>query len=390
MVKSIKILMAVSAMALIAVSALGASSASATLLCKENVTTCAEKDIYPSGTSVSATLTSTFESGFGPKCTGSTLSGKTTAEKGSPQPAEITNLTFSGCTSCPFGLSTKVEAQNLPYAANLAKTTEDDGTLTIGNSGKGTPELKVLCASVTCLFSLEKLPVSFNGGNPATLALGSGKMKVVEDTSGIGMCTKEPTPKATYEVTSPNPAHVSLAAGADETVFCKEAGPGCAPSSIYANETSFEAKDTYVKLDNLTACEATLNFKNVAQGGSPLPIYATALNFTNCIVNEGPCKSTTGYEPPFGWSATATTGGNGQVKANLQLLRICYGKECVYEANPTGTFNGGSTPSIAFEGIALWLKSGSAPFCAESWTISETIKYNITTPTPVYLTKREA
>jgi hypothetical protein len=95
---------------LLATALIGAVSASATVLCKENTATCAAESIYPSGTSVSGSIEGTFklEGGITMECGTSSLSGKTTAEKGAPLPLSLESMPVSGCTT---GCKTAAESK---------------------------------------------------------------------------------------------------------------------------------------------------------------------------------------------------------------------------------------------------------------------------------------
>jgi len=396
MVKSIKMFVVAATAALLAMAVLGAGSASATVLCKENTATCSAGNIYPSGTSVAASLKGKFElnGAFPLSCTGSTLSGKTKAEKGAPLPIEVTGLTLSGCSGCPFTpISTAAAASNLPYTAGLTRSTEGDGTVAVSNGGKGTPILKITCtysgSQFSCGYSLDGLQLGFDGGNPATIAAAA---KVVQRVEGLEIaCGSQASLSATYELTSPKPAYASAGPGPiGNTVFCKEAGTVCpSNSAVYPNATAVEGKAVNAEMDSSPAftCDSTVSLKNTAESGKPLPISVSAMSFSNCSAS---CQ-VKAEKLPFGWSATATENGNGTIKANLRFSRTCpgFGSECVYEGTAVAAFSGGSTPIVDFNGFILSLVSGSEFICGGLWTIPR-IKYTISSPTPLYLGKYEA
>jgi hypothetical protein len=98
----------------------GAGSASAVTLCKEEVETCPEGKRYPAGTSISAELkegtSAVLLTSLGTvTCTKSSMTGKTSAESGSPLKGTIEAMSTSGCTL--GGTACTVTWEKLPYTA---------------------------------------------------------------------------------------------------------------------------------------------------------------------------------------------------------------------------------------------------------------------------------
>lgn len=186
-------------------------------LCKKLEKLCAEGNLWPSGTEISALAQSPKFKGVLPvECEDSVVGGKTQEEVGSPLKIEITNIEFgklpkpelgSGCKGCPFGLKTEVHTKPfLPFAAQLKVSGEDEFKLLFSNF-----KLTVLCGSISCVFSghLESKIVAHTGKHPedpdATnlpVMNFEAPLTVLEDTSGIGACGKSTTWNTSYTVFS--------------------------------------------------------------------------------------------------------------------------------------------------------------------------------------------
>jgi hypothetical protein len=177
-------LAAVAAMALMAF--LGASSASATVLCKTNTDPCGAGWIYSgplvtslqNGTSVLKSTGGSLED----TCTTSEVTGSVSESEAS---GTVTGLTFTGCSK-----PTSVVNQ--------------DGTLTLeGNTLKATGfEVTVEAVSgVSCVYSANTGTTlgTFTGGNPATTTINA----VVNKKSGSFLCPSDSKWEGTYVVTTP-------------------------------------------------------------------------------------------------------------------------------------------------------------------------------------------
>jgi hypothetical protein len=193
------------AMALSAV--VGASTASATELCKENP---CNGTMYPAETAVTAQLkTGAVAELTSPitnvTCKKSTTSGKTTTTGSATETVlgQITALTFTECTDTA-GEKCTAEAVNLPYKGEIHATGGGNGTLTVSSSGKGNPGATVVCGLViNCTFSTALASLSVTGGNPA-LAVAN---KIGLNLAG-GVCPTEAHWDSQYEVTAPKPLFV--------------------------------------------------------------------------------------------------------------------------------------------------------------------------------------
>lgn len=209
---------AVAAMAFAAV--VGASTASATVLCKSapSNNVCPAAEIYGSGTAIKAQLVAgtsavlTTEGGlFTPtvKCTASTTEGKTETAGGAGKSVEgtllaKTGLTFSGCKTST-GSGCTATAVHLPYHAAVAWTSEWDGTLTVTSGGTGSPGASVACEGLpTCEFTTKSAVLHVHGGNPAIV---KAENIALEIAGGFG-CPTTAHWTAEYEVTSPKPLFI--------------------------------------------------------------------------------------------------------------------------------------------------------------------------------------
>lgn len=198
--KYLKMLVLTAVAALAAMAIVGATSASAVVLCKENKTPCPEAAQYPSGTKISAKLVAgtkaVLKGSLTVECSVSTVSGETTAKSGSPLPGKITGLTFSTCTTCPT-----VTAESLPYTVSGNATGGGNGTMTVSN-----PKVKLAgCFGfANCTASAASVTLDLVGGSP-------GRVKAVNEPltiSGFG-CGTSGTWNAEYEITAPNPVFIT-------------------------------------------------------------------------------------------------------------------------------------------------------------------------------------
>jgi hypothetical protein len=173
--KYIKILglAAVAAMALMAF--VGASSASATVLCKVSTSPCPTGSMYEPGTviegvSTNATLTSDLATVV---CTNSETVAKTetTGSSTTTVTGTITALTFTGCTANNGTVKCTVTVQGLPYHAEVHWGSGVNGTLTVkAHAGGVSPGATVVCAGlISCTFENTLFTLPVNGGNPATI-----------------------------------------------------------------------------------------------------------------------------------------------------------------------------------------------------------------------------
>jgi hypothetical protein len=198
-------LVAVAAMALMAM--LGAGSASATVLCKENAIPCPELKVYPVKTNVSATTepetTVVFKSTGGTElstCASSTIEGQTEKKGGEKEPVviPIAQLSWFGCTSNV--LTRELGTLEIDYIGP-----ETRGTFTMKNV-----RVTVSVGGITCTYGNAGGPIDIgtakgspNETSPATLAVAS----VVPKLEGSFLCPADAVWEASYYITEPIPLY---------------------------------------------------------------------------------------------------------------------------------------------------------------------------------------
>jgi len=194
--------LAVAAAALVAF--VGASSASATVLCSTTPNAegvCPSGWTYPAGTSIHAVNTTTvrLDTTFKTvECTGSTITGET-SNKGSASET-ITGpegtLTFSGC-NCTVNVL-KAGTLEIHWISST-----HNGTVT-SNGSEVTVTCSTIFGNVHCIYVTENDSIGdLTGGNPAIFH----STAVIKRKATNGLCSEESTWTATYEVTSPKPLY---------------------------------------------------------------------------------------------------------------------------------------------------------------------------------------
>jgi len=199
-----------SAAVLISLLVLGASSASATVLCEVNENPCGGEG-YDEGTAIEASLSTGSEAvltaGFGTvKCTGSEIKSKVEkpgGEAGQVVSGNITTLSFSGCNCTVTTLKTG--------SLEVSYTSKGNGTAT----GKSS-EVTATCSGVGCKFGTAATGTTLGtvtGGSPATLKA-EAKLPWVSGDSSNFVCTLGSGTaafNATYTVNAPKPLFVEEA-----------------------------------------------------------------------------------------------------------------------------------------------------------------------------------
>jgi hypothetical protein len=204
--KPIKMLGLMALAALAAMAFVGASSASAVTLCKENVNPCPEGKRYTTGTVIKAHSAKAVLKGFTTVTCESDVEDTLSETSGTPLKDLITSVTFSNCSGC-----TGATALNLPWLTLLHATSGGNGTMLVENDGNGTPGARLTgCPfGIECVFSVSEnggvAHLTVNGGSPATIRTGEGESTAVklERTGGSSFCGSTATWEATYTATSP-------------------------------------------------------------------------------------------------------------------------------------------------------------------------------------------
>jgi hypothetical protein len=204
--KHLKILGLAAVAALAVMALVGASSASANVLCKNNTSTPCSSDYVAgetiTGNSTNPTLTAEPEI----ICATSQVVTKITKTGGSGINAtgEVTALTFKECkvNSGIFkGTACEVTSIRTPYHAEVTSGTAPNGTLDVKSGGTGNPGAKVVCGGfLSCTFSNTLFSLPITGGNPATVT--ASKVNLTIESGGFG-CPSTAAWDATYESTTP-------------------------------------------------------------------------------------------------------------------------------------------------------------------------------------------
>jgi hypothetical protein len=222
-------LAAVAAAALMAF--VGASTASATVLCKTpgtgtpTGTTCPANQAYPAGTEIHAVsegnLVLTTGSEFTEiTCKKGTVKGKTSNEGSATETVSgaAETITWEEC-STPNGACTvttlKPGTLEVHWIEGVDKNEKGEVTAVTG-SHNGTltsngAEITSSCASIFgnihCIYKAAEEDLgTVTGGNPATADFESTPVNIIATS---GLCPSGPKWDAKYEITSPNPLYVA-------------------------------------------------------------------------------------------------------------------------------------------------------------------------------------
>lgn len=186
---------------------LGASPASATVLCSENKIPCPAGKDYEFNTVLDASLetgtTTVFRdtsSTLVDKCTGSTIESRTenTGAKGVPIKTEIKKLTFEGCNFKT--VVTVLGWLDIDYAGGANDT---KGILTLK-----TTEITISVLGVSCVYGAEIIGTAvglIKGGNPGKMEIEGNSLLKRE---GGMLCPTHVVWEGKYTVTAPKPLYI--------------------------------------------------------------------------------------------------------------------------------------------------------------------------------------
>jgi hypothetical protein len=210
-------LAAVAAAALMAF--VGASTASATVLCKTpgtgtpTGTTCPANQAYPAGTEIHAVsegnLVLTTGSEFTEiTCKKSTIKGLTSNEGSATETVKVTGsastITWEEC-STPNGGCTVTTVKPGTLEVHWIEGTHN-GTLT-STGAEITSNCASIFGNIHCIYQAANEDLgTVTGGAPATADFESTPVNIV---STSGLCPSGPKWDAKYQITSPNPLYVA-------------------------------------------------------------------------------------------------------------------------------------------------------------------------------------
>jgi hypothetical protein len=201
-------LAAVAAAALMAF--VGASSASATVLCKTTPTvhTCPEGWAYPAGTAIHAVLKegtkAVLSAGITDECSKSTVQGSTDNEGSASETVHgaISTLTFEECSCTTTEIK---ENGSLEIHFETTSTGAPAGTLT----GSGTKS-RVVCGGIECKYGTSATDIG-TLDEPETStshAILTAEASLIKE-GGSFLCASTAKWTAKYTVTSPVPLYVA-------------------------------------------------------------------------------------------------------------------------------------------------------------------------------------
>lgn len=179
-------------------------------LCKQNISPCHLIQRHAVGTAIESALEgeTLFEFTYEGKtretwCEEGSVTGKTTAA-GSPLLGEVSAMTFKKCG----GGACAVEAQSLPYKAEIETTTGGNGKINLVSGGGGSPKFEVDCGEAgKCVYKAGSITLSVTGSatTPKLAALKS----LEKDAASDAACGSAMTWIAIYKLTKPTSLFVT-------------------------------------------------------------------------------------------------------------------------------------------------------------------------------------
>jgi hypothetical protein len=409
-------LAAVAAAALMAF--VGASTASATVLCKTNVvgtptgTTCPANQAYPAGTEIHMVSEGNVVLTTGSEiteitCRHSTMKGITRNEGSATETVkgsvEAKNVTWEEC-STPNGACTYSTIKGGTLEIHWIEGTHN-GTLAF-NGLEVTSSCASIFGNIHCIYELAEEDLgTLTGGNPATVDVESAPINNVSTSS---LCPTGPKLDAKYKITTPEPlyvaGHTSTGSGSGG-ILCKAEGASsptgtiCPAGEAYPKETEIHAVSegnlvltTGSEFTEITCKKGTVSGKTNNEGSATETVTGSVeaknLTWGECSTPNGACTVTTvkGGTLEVGWISGTH---NGTLRSNgAEMTSNCasiFGNiHCIYappEEN-LGTITGGNPATIDIEKapINIVSTSGLCP-SGPKWDA----KYEITTPKPLYV-----
>ncbi len=363
--RSIRIIGLAAVAALMAISAVGVTSASAgaeTVLCKANVEYC-------QGTNVSgyAFTSAQVEAKFN---FGEAGSVTCTSQMIRNEEERISTLSFIAC-----GEGCTVTASGLPYFANMFEPIAGNGKMSMTIGG-----LNFKCGTSECVYKgfLSNLPVE--GGTPANVHVNAS----LKEEAGSFFCPESVQWEADYKFKVPSTATYVTKRGVEGPVFCSVNESPCPQKSVktfnefpskgnitiglFPGSTQITCTSGGFALNNFSPYKVggEWNYKPFGLSGCTSPIY------TGCVLSM--------ESPPYIGVLEPSGKGSGTVKvsetpSHVPTLSVKCSSggtpfTCVYTAKSfTLKFTGG-VPAALSTSTALTRQSGSATFCSTSVTLT--------------------
>jgi RHS repeat-associated protein len=285
--KALKILGLVAVAAVASIALIGAGTASATALCKNNASTTSCSAAYGSGTEVKTSLVSGTKSklvaeGLNVECGKSSMVGKSSNAGSASETVKgsIETLTFEEC-----GNNTVTVLKNGSLEIHHTSGT-DNGTVTSTGA-----EITILThlpflGTIHCIYATNSTDLgTLTGGNPAKLSVNAEVPRVTTSP----FCSEKATWTAEYEVTSPKPLYVS--AGFEALVSTTEKYGECNPAATYL-DFCLDGDPVNSQTGNLTEAQTDLSL------GGRGPALAVTRSYNSLAAVEAKEAGPWGY----GWS----------------------------------------------------------------------------------------
>ncbi|HEU4392547.1 MAG TPA: hypothetical protein VFR04_02795 [Solirubrobacterales bacterium] len=393
----------------LAITAIGTGSASASTLCMVNKSSCAAEDVVEKGIVMPAGSegTSRFVFGSTEVSCGPTLSAKVTdvggeeGGKAKPVKAEVTALSFGSCFGKPWGAPCSITAQNLPYNAEFTGS---------GGSGSfvmtGAPaRFSVKCefpTVINCVYSAGKMEMSFTGKElyATTSGFNISSLSAVE-----GSPCPAPSEWFTSSYSWLSPTSMYIVGGPAPTPIvrlCKvKTSPCPLPYFVFPNqkypigtalEGTLEGNSVFEFLyegkAREPACEGGSLTGKTTEPAKPLIGEVSAMSFSKC--GGGVC-SVEAQSTPYKAEIESTGSGNGTLAlvsggAGSPKLEVNCGKayKCVYKASSVSFTVTGGEPAKLVVSKTMEKDAASEAECGSTMTWKAT--YKLTEPTPLYVT----
>lgn len=183
----------------------GAGTASATVLCKNNGSTSACSENYPSATKVSESLVAGTKAVLNTEfknieCSKSTVSGKTETSGSATETVKgpVEGLTFEECNCEVKVLKTGTLEIHWISGPNNGTVTQNGAEVTVNCS--------TIFGTVHCIYVTENTDLgTLTGGNPAKVDVKASIPRLTTNS----LCSTTATWEASYEVTAPKPLYVT-------------------------------------------------------------------------------------------------------------------------------------------------------------------------------------
>lgn len=352
----------------LALSAL-AASASATVLCSTDATTCPAGSILPAGSYATAgmnaeTLPTTFtiktSNGFKFTCTYGSIGSQTSAEVGNPLPAESEGLLW-GCGVKQFP---KSSCQNISTQApsTIEAAENGNGSLTIGDSSHRV-SLDVQCtvegSPLTCEYSTGSLPFAYD---PSEGVLSTSEAALRKDGSGgtyASICGEGASLSTNMQMYEVGFSHGG-------TVVCSSWDTVCPTANILPSESVFSAGINSETLSE-TAFELKIGStglkvkctyggvwaETMAAVGSPLAADGRG-EFWNCnlpAINNSSCQNLSDAAPA---AIEAGENGDGTLTLGDSGHHFSLTVDCVAQGSAfTCEYSSASVPFVYEAGEGL-------------------------------------